>query len=64
MPARATSSLPLVQFARPGRDALQVIRSNHDPVDRPSPTIRDIPMLRRNNRLPRRLPGQTQACGS
>ena len=27
-------NFPFVQFARPGRDALEVIRSNHDRIDR------------------------------
>jgi len=31
--------LPLIQFARPGRDALQVICSNHALLNRPSPTF-------------------------
>jgi len=30
---------PFVQFARPGRDALEVIRSNHDRIDRHVPQL-------------------------
>ena len=45
--------LALVQFARPGRDALQVIRSNHDLIDGSRSLII---MLRRNINTPRPLP--------
>ena len=39
-----------IQFARPGRDALQVIRCDHDPLNRP-PSIRNTRMLHCNSDL-------------
>jgi len=33
-PGTGNLDFPIVQFARPGRDALEVIRSNHDRIDR------------------------------